>query len=397
MNSLAALPSPTTAVWQVGPLPLRAYALCIIVGMVVACVVTDRRMRARGTTPWVVLDIAIWAIPFGIVGSRVYSLITSPQDYFGAGHGFWEWAQIWHGGLGIWGGVAGGTLGAWIACRQRGLALTFVADALAPGLPLAQAIGRWGNWFNNELYGRPTSLPWGLKVHQMDGGHAVLGPDGKPLPVDGLHPDQLYQPTFLYEFLWCVGVAVLVWALDRRYRFGRGRAFALYVMAYTAGRFWIESLRIDEANHFLGVRLNDWVSVAVFLAALAYFLLRRGAVPQRAVLVPDGGGDGKPANRYAMVDAPEGAVQETARARATGEDAAAAPDGAGTGEPGPEPDATTQTGAEAGSGAETGPEPGAEATTGAGAGDAGADQGSADVPAGAGAGEPDAAPHPVRK
>jgi prolipoprotein diacylglyceryl transferase len=313
VNTLAALPSPTTAVWKLGPFPLRAYALCIIAGMVIACVLTDRRMRARGTAPGVVLDIAIWAIPFGIVGSRLYSLATSPQEYFGHGHGFWEWAQIWHGGLGIWGGVLGGTLGAWIAVRQRGLALSFVADALAVGLPLAQAVGRLGNWFNNELYGRPTSLPWGLKVYQMDGGKAVLGPDGKPMRVDAQHPDALYHPTFLYEALWCVGVAVLVWALDRRYRFGRGRAFALYVMAYTVGRAWIEALRIDSANHFLGLRVNDWISLLVFLAALLFFLRGRGAVQQRAIPIPDSG------NRYRMVDAPEGAEEATARARAEGE------------------------------------------------------------------------------
>jgi prolipoprotein diacylglyceryl transferase len=315
VNSLAALPSPTTAVWTVGPLPLRAYALCIILGMVVACVVTDRRMRARGTAPWVVLDLAIWAIPFGIVGSRVYSLITSPQEYFGAGHGFWEWAQIWHGGLGVWGAVAGGALGTWIAVRQRGLALSFVADALAVGLPLAQALGRFGNWFNNELYGGPTGLPWGLKVYQMRDGAAVPGPDGKPLPVDPLHPDAVYHPTFLYEALWCVGIAVLVWALDRRFRFGRGRAFALYVMAYTVGRAWIEALRTDPANHFLGLRLNDWVSLLVFLGALLYFTRLRGAQQQRAVAVPEG------VNRYRMVDAPDGAEVATARARAEGEQA----------------------------------------------------------------------------
>ncbi len=315
MNSLAAIPSPTTSVWTLGPLPLRAYALCIIAGMVVACVVTDHRMRARGTAPWVVLDIAIWAIPFGIVGSRIYSLITSPQDYFGSGHGAWEWLQIWHGGLGIWGAVAGGTLGAWLGCRQRGVSLSFMADTIVVGLPLAQAIGRWGNWFNNELYGRATSLPWGLKVYSMADGKAQRGPDGKPLAADVLHPDRLYHPTFLYEFLWCVGVAVLVWALDRKYRFGRGRGFAIYVMAYTVGRFWIETLRSDEANHFLGMRINNWVCIVVFLGALAYFLRTRGAVQQRAVPIEDG--------RYTMVDAPEGAVLETARARAEAEAAPA--------------------------------------------------------------------------
>jgi prolipoprotein diacylglyceryl transferase len=336
VNSLAALPSPTRAIWSIGPFPLRAYALCIIAGMVVACVTTDRRMRARGTVPWAVLDLAIWAIPLGIVGSRVYSLITSPEMYFGDGHGFWEWAQIWKGGLGVWGGVAGGAVGAWIGCRQRGLSLSFVGDALAVGLPLAQAIGRVGNWFNNELYGSATSLPWGLKVYQMDGGRAVIGPDGQPVPVEPLHPELRYHPTFLYEALWCVGIAVLVYLLDRRYKFGRGRLFAIYVMAYTVGRFWIEALRQDPANHFLGMRINDWISILVFLGALAFFLRRRGAVQERAVLVGEIARN-QPGT-YRMVDAPDGAEVETARARAEGEPDPAAESAAPADGPAPDSD-----------------------------------------------------------
>jgi prolipoprotein diacylglyceryl transferase len=277
--NLAAIPSPTTAAWNLGPIPIRAYALCIVLGIVVACYIAERRLRARGGPPYLVLDIAIWAVPLGIVGARLYSLITSPQQYFGSGHSAWEWAEIWHGGLGIWGGVAGGAVGAWIACRQVGIPLSLFADVLAPGLPVAQAIGRWGNWFNNELYGRQTNLPWGLRVYEMVDGKAVIL-DGQPIPRPGL-----YHPTFLYESLWCLGVAALVWYLDRRYRYGKGRAFALYVMAYTVGRFWIEALRIDEANHFLGLRLNDWVSIVVFLGALVYFLRVRGP---RLVIVSDG-------------------------------------------------------------------------------------------------------------
>lgn len=281
---LAAIPSPTTAVWQLGPLTLRAYALCIIAGIVAACWITERRMRSRGAPPYLVLDVAIWAVPAGIIGARVYSLVTSPQEYFGRGISPLEPLEIWHGGLGIWGAVAGGMLGAWIACRQKGIPVSFVADAAAPALPVAQAIGRLGNWFNNELYGKPTSLPWGLKVYEMDPrnpGHATMI-DGKPVVLG------TFQPTFLYEALWNIGVAVLVVLLDRKYRFGRGRAFALYVMAYTVGRFWVEYLRIDTANHFLGLRLNDWTSILVFLAALLYFLRVRG--PQDRLEVTDSGG-----------------------------------------------------------------------------------------------------------
>ena len=269
---LAAIPSPTTAAWKIGPLTLRAYALCIIVGIVAACWITEQRMRRRGAPPYLVLDIAVWAVPFGIVGARVYSLITSPQEYFGHGNSVWEPFKIWHGGLGIWGAVAAGVLGTWIACRQRGIPLTFALDAAAPALPVAQALGRWGNWFNNELYGRATSLPWGLKVNAMDPEHP-----GHAQMLDG-HPVVLgtFQPTFLYESVWNLLVAVLVWLLDRRYRFGRGRAFALYVMAYTAGRFGVEYLRVDPANHFFGMRVNSWISILVFLLALAYFVRVRG-------------------------------------------------------------------------------------------------------------------------
>ncbi|MFI2712577.1 prolipoprotein diacylglyceryl transferase [Micromonospora sp. NPDC018662] len=283
MTSLAAMPSPSTAVWQLGPVPIRAYALCIIAGIVVACVVTEYRLRRRGVAPGAVLDIAVWAVPAGIIGARIYHVITSPEKYFGDGGEPLKAFAIWEGGLGIWGAVAGGAVGAWLAARQLGIPLTVVADALAPGLPLAQAVGRLGNWFNNELYGGRTSLPWGLEVHVMDPdnpGHALRDDAGNPVLQPGL-----YHPTFLYELIWNVGVAALVLALDRKLRLGRGRAFALYVMGYTVGRFWIELMRTDEANHILGVRLNVWTAALVFLGALAYFVRVRGP---REYLVPVG-------------------------------------------------------------------------------------------------------------
>lgn len=295
MTPLAALPSPSTAVWQLGPVPIRAYALCIIVGIVVACVVTEYRLRRRGVAPGAVLDIAVWAVPAGIIGARIYHVITSPEKYFGADGQPLKAFAIWEGGLGIWGAVAGGAVGAWFAARQLGIPFAVVADALAPGLPLAQAVGRLGNWFNNELYGGRTSLPWGLEVHVMDPdnpGRALRDDAGNPVLQPGL-----YHPTFLYEALWNIGVAALVLVLDRKLRLGRGRAFALYVMGYTAGRFWIELMRTDEANHILGVRLNVWTAALVFLGALVYFLRVRGPreylipVGEPGPAVPPAGGD----------------------------------------------------------------------------------------------------------
>jgi prolipoprotein diacylglyceryl transferase len=273
----ASLPSPTQGVWQLGPLPVRAYALCILLGIAVAIWLGDRRWQARGGRPGTIGDVAAWAVPFGIVGGRLYHVATSWQPYFGRGGHPVEALYIWQGGLGIWGAVALGGLGAYIAARRAGVLMPPLADALAPGIVLAQAIGRFGNWFNNELYGGPTALPWGLQIHQWDQatGHAVRGPDGQPVVLGTFHP------TFLYESLWDAGIAgVLIWA-DRRFRIGHGRVFALYVLLYTIGRFWIEALRVDPANRILGLRLNLWTSVLVGLGALVYLVVSARLHPGR--------------------------------------------------------------------------------------------------------------------
>ncbi|MDQ1662267.1 MAG: hypothetical protein QOJ68_2247 [Blastococcus sp.] len=267
---LATIPSPTQGVWNLGPLPVRAYALCIVVGIIAAIQLTERRWLARGGRAGDVLDISVWAVPFGIVGGRIYHVISSPQAYFGAhGHPLRAFA-IWEGGLGIWGAIALGGVGAWIACRRRGIPLPAFADALAPGLLVAQAIGRLGNWFNNELYGGPTHLPWALKIYAWDGGKAVVGADGHPVVLGTFHP------TFLYELLWNLAAAAFVIWADRRFRLGHGRAFALYVASYCLGRLWVELLRTDPANHFFGVRLNVFTAVIVGLAGVAYFVHQRG-------------------------------------------------------------------------------------------------------------------------
>ena len=268
---LASVPSPSQGVWHLGPLPIRAYALCIIAGVVVAIWLGEKRWVARGGRPGQVGDIAIWAVPFGLVGGRLYHVITDWRLYFGEGREPISALYVWQGGLGIWGAIALGALGAYIGARRHNAKFPPLADALAPGIAIAQAIGRCGNWFNQELYGRPTSLPWGLEIDQA---HREEGYED---------PGLLFHPTFLYEFVWNLGVAGLVIWADRRFRLGHGRAFALYVMGYTAGRGWIEYLRIDEVqgSDVFGLRLNVWTSIVLFLLALGYFLWSRRKHPGR--------------------------------------------------------------------------------------------------------------------
>jgi prolipoprotein diacylglyceryl transferase len=269
--NIAFIPSPSQGVWHLGPFPVRAYAFCIIAGVVLAVWLGERRWTARGGRAGDVTEIATWMVPMGILGGRIYHVLTTPQPYFGHGGDPIKALYVWQGGLGIWGAVALGGVGAWIGCRRRGIPLPPFADALAPGIVLAQAVGRFGNYFNQELYGKPTSMWWGLKID----------PAHRP---DGMEDKATYQPTFLFEAIWDVGVAGLVIWADRRFKLGHGRAFALYVAAYTVGRFWIEDLRIDTANHFLGLRLNDWTSIVVFVGAVTYFVLSVKRRPGREVV-----------------------------------------------------------------------------------------------------------------
>ena len=283
VHPLASLPSPSRSVWHLGPIPVRAYALCIVIGIFVALALTLRRWRARGGHDDDIWDIAGWAIVFGIIGGRVYHVITDPELYFDKGRHPIDAFKIWDGGLGIWGAIALGTVGAWIGCRRKGVSLLAFGDAAVPGVVFAQGIGRWGNWFNNELYGGPTSLPWGLRVHCMDvsAGHAVAfgTADGGQVCSGSNVVHGLFQPTFLYESLWDLALGIGLLLLDRRVRMRRGNLFAVYVMGYTAGRGWVEALRHDPAHHFLGLRLNDWTSLIVFLAALAWFVRGGGFRP----------------------------------------------------------------------------------------------------------------------
>ncbi|MGW1071736.1 prolipoprotein diacylglyceryl transferase [Streptomyces sp. NPDC002537] len=267
---IAYIPSPSTGVIHLGPIPLRGYAFCIIIGVFVAVWLGNRRWIARGGRAGTVADIAVWAVPFGLVGGRLYHVITDYELYFGKGRDWVNAFKIWEGGLGIWGAVALGAVGAWIGCRRRGIPLPAWADALAPGLAVAQAIGRWGNWFNQELYGKPTDLPWALKIDADPAIGRLAG---------------TYHPTFLYESLWCLLIAGLVIWADRRFTLGHGRAFALYVAAYTVGRFWFEYLRVDDAHHFLGLRLNGWTSIVVFIGAVVYMVVSAKRCPGREQVV----------------------------------------------------------------------------------------------------------------
>lgn len=271
--NLAYIPSPPQGVWHLGPIPIRAYALCIIAGIVAALIIGDRRWEQRGGERGVIYDIALWAVPFGLVGGRLYHVMTDWQTYFGAhGKGIGKAIAVWEGGLGIWGAVALGGVGAWIACRRRGIPLPAFADAIAPGIVLAQAIGRLGNYFNQELTGGPTTLPWGLELfyrRSADGTVDVLNLNG----VSTGEVAQVVHPTFLYELLWNVLVFVLLIVVDRRFKIGHGRLFAMYVAAYCVGRFCVELMRVDPATQFGGIRVNSFTSTLVFVGAVAYILL----------------------------------------------------------------------------------------------------------------------------
>ncbi|MEV6138870.1 prolipoprotein diacylglyceryl transferase [Nocardia sp. NPDC051990] len=266
---LAYIPSPSQGVWHIGAFPLRAYALCIITGIVVAIWWGERRWQERGGQKGAILDIAMFAVPFGLVGGRLYHVATDWQKYFGAdGHPI-DALKIYQGGLGIWGAVFLGGVGAWIGCRVYRIPLPALGDAIAPPILLAQAIGRLGNYFNQELYGRKTDLPWGLEIYLR------FDDQGRLDMMNGVSTgvvDKVVQPTFLYEMIWNLLIVLLLVQIDKRYRIGHGRLFALYVAGYCLGRFFVELLRDDEATKIAGIRINSFTSAIVFLAAVAYFV-----------------------------------------------------------------------------------------------------------------------------
>lgn len=272
LTGLAAwsIPSPSDGVWNLGPIPLRGYALCIIAGIIAAIIIGERRWVARGGRSGDVQDLALLAIPFGLVGARLYHVATDWQQYFGAGGDPVAALYVWRGGLGIWGGIAFGALGIYLGARAKGVRFSAVLDTLAPGVLVGQAIGRWGNWFNQELYGSPTDLPWGLEIDPANWPTDCDYPPGSGTCT--FEVGTTFHPTFLYECLWALGAfAVLLW-LEKRFRLGYGRVMAVYVMLYTAGRAWIEYMRIDDVqlDDVLGLRWNVWMSIVLFVLAGLY-------------------------------------------------------------------------------------------------------------------------------
>ena len=257
------IPSPSEGVWYLGPVPLRGYALCIIAGIIASIWIGERRWVAPRRYARRGHRLALWAVPFGVVGGRLYHVITDHDLYFGEGKSTHR--RRCTSGAVAWGSGArsrSAGVGIWLGARSKGIRVPPVLDALAPGVLVAQAMGRWGNWFNQELFGKPTDAPWALKIDQ-----------GNRPP--GYEQYATFQPTFLYESIWDLAAFALVLWADRRWKLGHGRVMALYVMAYTAGRAWIEMLRIDtvEYEHVLGLRLNVWTSIVLFCLAAAYFVI----------------------------------------------------------------------------------------------------------------------------
>jgi prolipoprotein diacylglyceryl transferase len=265
VTSLGSLPSPSSNGFHLGPLFVHAYGMAYLVAVLVAVVIVRRRWAARGGDPALVHDVALVGFPAGIVGGRLYFLATSWNEV--PDH-WWGPLAVWHGGLGIWGGIAGGTLGGLWVLRRRGANIPLFLDAAAPALLVAQAIGRVGNYFNQELFGGPTNLPWGLEI---DAAH-------RP---DGYAQDATFHPTFLYELIWNLALAGALVALGRRRRIRPPGLFALYVAGYSGFRIFEETLRVDPAHHVFGLRLNFYVATTLFVLGGIWFLHSQGFISRR--------------------------------------------------------------------------------------------------------------------
>jgi prolipoprotein diacylglyceryl transferase len=265
---LGSIPSPQINSFMVGPFKIHFYALCILAGMILAIWLADRRLVKRGAKSGIALDIALWTIPIAVIGARIFHVLTHSGDYFYPGADLTAVLRIWEGGIAIYGGLLGGALGAWIGANRSGIKFWSFADAVAPGILLAQGIGRWGNYFNQELFGLPTTLPWGLEIN----------PSNAAFPV-GLPPETLFHPTFLYESLWSLIGVIILLALDKRLNLRWGTMFGAYLIYYSIGRVITESLRIDPSDIILGLRTNVWSAIGGVLVGLAVILWQRRQHP----------------------------------------------------------------------------------------------------------------------
>jgi len=260
MNSVASFPSPSSGTLDAGPLTIHMYGLMLLLGIAACIWLTGVRWTRRGGDWDLIFRVAVWGVGAGIAGARLYHVATSWDEVYGQADDHWyDFLAVWEGGLGIWGGIAAGVIVGSIIAHRAGASALALLDAAAPGLLVAQAIGRVGNWWNQELFGEPTDLPWGLEID------AVRRPDDYLL-------SETFHPTFLYEGLWNLFAAGLLLLLDRRFRFRPPALFALYVILYTAFRFYLETLRVDPSKELLGLRVNAWVALVVFVAALAFFI-----------------------------------------------------------------------------------------------------------------------------
>ena len=271
MNLLAYIPSPAHGILHIGPIPLHAYGLMLALGVVAAIYTSEPRARARGFPPGTIGEVATVVIICGVVGARVYHLFTG---YDWSADGITGTIAIWRGGLSIWGAVGGGALGLWWESRRKHLDGVLLFDAIAPCIALAQAIGRWGNWFNQELFGRPSTWPWAVKI------------DPSHVPA-GFKQFHTFQPTFLYESIWCLFIFVLITAIDRNGRLKRGQPLALYVALYTFERTFMELIRIDKATRVFGIRFNALLSAALCIGFTIAFIRLGRRQPEPALATPE--------------------------------------------------------------------------------------------------------------
>ncbi|WP_243694971.1 prolipoprotein diacylglyceryl transferase [Labedella populi] len=260
----ASIPSPDVSSITLGPFTIHFYALWILLGIIVAAALTSRRLTARGAEPGVIFDFLLWTVPLGIIGARIFHVLTHPDDYFFEGAELWKVVAVWEGGIAIFGALLGGAVGAWLASRQTGVRFWTFADALAPGLLLAQAFGRLGNYFNHELFGQPTTLPWGLEIEESNPAWPV-----------GLPAGTLFHPTFLYEILWNLAGVAAILLLDRRFRLQWGRLLGVYLIWYGLGRIVWESIRIDPSEIILGLRVNVWAAILAVAVGVVINVVQR--------------------------------------------------------------------------------------------------------------------------